>query len=161
MTSVTSTRSTSNVPAEDPKKKAQSILDSLPGNSLISKTAILSSGAGAAIYALSNEYYVVNEETVVAFCLLCIPYAVGKYGGPMYREWADGQINKIKNILNSARADHTSAVKSRIDNVQQMAGVVDITKTLFEVSKVLTIRQLFIAGADNVKGNCSTRGKGL
>jgi len=134
-TSLTSTRFTSNVPAEDPKKKAQSILESLPGNSLISKTAILSSGAGAAIYALSNEYLVVNEETVVAFCLLSVFYAVGKYGGPMYRDWADGQIDKIKNILNAARADHTSAVKSRIGNVQQMAGVVDITKTLFEVSK--------------------------
>merc|ERR1712230_222267 len=64
-TSLTSYRSSSTVPAEDPKKKAQSILDSLPGNSLISKTAILSSSAGAAIYAISNEYYVVNEETVV------------------------------------------------------------------------------------------------
>ncbi|KAI9746105.1 MAG: atp4 subunit B of the stator stalk of mitochondrial F1F0 ATP synthase [Claussenomyces sp. TS43310] len=134
-TSLTSSRSTSNVPAEDPKKKAQSILDSLPGNSLISKTAILSSGAGAAIYALSNEYYVVNEESVVAFCLLSIFFAVGKYGGPMYKEWADGQIEKVKGILNAARADHTSAVKARIDNVQQMGGVVDTTKALFEVSK--------------------------
>jgi F-type H+-transporting ATPase subunit b len=126
----------SGVPAEDPKKKAQSILDSLPGNSLISKTAILSSTAGAAIYAISNEYYVVNEESVVALSLLSIFYAVGKYAGPMYGEWADAQVNKIKNILNAARADHTEAVNARIKNVQQMGGVVDITKALFEVSKV-------------------------
>ena len=124
------------MPAEDPKKKAQSILDSLPGNSLISKTAILSSGAGVAIYALSNEYYVVNEESVVAFCLLSIFWAVGKYGGPMYSEWAEGQINKIKGILNAAREDHTAAVKTRIESVQQLGSVVDITKSLFEVSKV-------------------------
>jgi F-type H+-transporting ATPase subunit b len=135
--SLTSTRySSSNVPAEDPKKKAQSILDCLPGNSLVSKTAILSSGAGAAIYAISNEYYVVNEESVVALCLISVFVAIGKYAGPMYSEWAKGQVNKIKGILNAARADHTEAVKSRITNVQQMAGVVDITKTLFEVSKV-------------------------
>jgi len=134
-TSLTSYRSASNVPVEDPKKKAQSILDSLPGSSLISKTAILSSTAGVAIYALSNEYYVVNEETVIALCLLSIWGAVIKYGGPMYKEWADGQVNKIKGILNTARADHTEAVKSRIENVQQMGGVVDITKSLFEVSK--------------------------
>jgi F-type H+-transporting ATPase subunit b len=126
------------VPAEDPKKKAQSILDSLPGNSLVSKTAILSSGAGVAIYALSNEYYVVNEESIVAFCLLSVFWAIGKYGGPMYREWADSQINKIRGILNAAREDHTAAVKSRIENVKQMGGVVDITKALFEVSKVRT-----------------------
>merc|ERR1711939_421051 len=110
-TSLTSYRSSSTVPAEDPKKKAQSILDSLPGNSLISKTAI---------HAISNEYYVVNEETVVALCLLSIWGAVFKYGGPMYKEWADGQVNKIKGILNAARADHTEAVKTRIESVQQL-----------------------------------------
>jgi F-type H+-transporting ATPase subunit b len=125
------------VPAEEPKKKAQSILDSLPGNSLVSKTAILSSSAATAIYALSNEYYVVNEESVVAFCLLSVFFAVGKYGGPAYKEWAEGQVNKIKNILNAAREDHTSAVKARIESVQQMGGVVDITKQLFAISKVL------------------------
>lgn len=54
----------------------------------------------------------------------------------MYKEWADGQVNKIKGILNAAREDHTAAVKSRIENVQRMGSVVDITKTLFEVSKV-------------------------
>ena len=124
------------MPAEDPKKKAQSILDSLPGSSLISKTAILSSAAGVSIYAISNEYYVVNEESIVAFCLLSIFWAVGKYGGPMYCEWAEGQVNKIKGILNAARADHTEAVKTRIENVQEMGSVVDITKSLFEVSKV-------------------------
>jgi len=111
-TALTSYRSASNVPAEDPKKKAQSIIDSLPGNSLISKTAILSSGAGLAIYALSNEYYVVNEETVVAFCLLSVFYALGTYGGPLYKEWADGQVSKITNILNAARADHTPKLSS-------------------------------------------------
>lgn len=136
-TSLTSHRSASTVPAvEDPKKKAQSILDSLPGNSLVSKTAILSSSAGAAIYAISNEYYVVNEETIVALCLLSIWTAVFKFGGPMYKEWADGQVNKIKGVLNAARADHTEAVKTRIESVQQLGSVVDVTKTLFEVSKV-------------------------
>lgn len=123
------------VPTEDPKTKAQSILDALPGNSLISKSAILSSAAGLSIYALSNEYYVVNEETVVAFCLISVWTALIKYGGPVYKQWAESQNEKIKGILNAARADHSQAVKNRITNVQQMSGVIDITKTLFEVSK--------------------------
>ncbi|KAI1089622.1 hypothetical protein F5B19DRAFT_466497 [Rostrohypoxylon terebratum] len=131
--SSTTTRPASNVP--EPKVKAQSIIDSLPGSSLVSKTAILSSAAGLSIYAISNEYYVVNEETVVAFCLLSVWAALIKFGGPMYSEWADAQNARIKNILNSARADHTQAVKNRIENVQQMSSVVDITKSLFEVSK--------------------------
>lgn len=54
----------------------------------------------------------------------------------MYSEWADAQAEKVRNILNSARADHTQAVKNRIEDVKQMTEVIDITKTLFEVSKV-------------------------
>ncbi|MBE3043339.1 hypothetical protein IMZ48_12370 [Candidatus Bathyarchaeota archaeon] len=126
----------SNVPTEDPKKKAQSIIDSLPGNSLLSKTAILSSAAGMSVYAISNEYYIMNEESVVAFCLIAVWTAVIKYGGPAYSGWADAQNDKIKNILNQARLDHTEAVKTRIEDVQQMSGVVDVTKGLFAVSKV-------------------------
>ena len=54
----------------------------------------------------------------------------------MYKEWADGQTSKIKGILNAAREEHTTAVQRRIDNVKQLGGVVDVTKDLFEVSKV-------------------------
>jgi len=133
--SAAAVRYSSNVPAEEPKKKAQSILDALPGNSLISKTAILSSSAALSIYALSSEYYVMNEETVVAVCLLAVWGGLIKYGGPGYKAWAEAQNEKIKNILNSARADHTEAVKTRIEDVKQMSGVVDITKDLFAVSK--------------------------
>ncbi|KAJ9271976.1 hypothetical protein DTO271D3_93 [Paecilomyces variotii] len=131
----TASRSASNVPSEDPKKKAESILNALPGNSLVSKTAILSAAAGLSIAAISNELYVLNEETVAAFCLLSVFTGVAKYGGPAYKEWAQGQIQKQKDILNAARADHTNAVQQRIDNVQQLSGVVEITKQLFAVSK--------------------------
>lgn len=133
--SAVTSRNASNVPAEEPKKKAQSLIDALPGSSLVSKTAILSSTAALSAYAISNEYYVVNEETVVAFALLSVWGALIKYGGPMYTEWAETQNNKIKNILNQARADHASAVQTRIDDVKLMTGVVDVTKSLFEVSK--------------------------
>ncbi|KAK4230966.1 putative mitochondrial ATP synthase subunit 4 precursor [Podospora fimiseda] len=135
-TLVSSRSSSSNTPAsQDPKSKAQSLIDSLPGSSLLSKSAILSSAAGISIYALSNEYYVVNEETVVAFCLLSVWGALIKFGGPLYKEWAEAQNNKIKDILNSARADHTQAVKNRIEDVKQMSEVIDVTKALFQVSK--------------------------
>ena len=131
-----SRRHNSNVPQEDPKKKAQSIIDALPGNSYVSKTAILSATAGLSVFGISNEFLVINDETVVAFSLLTIFWAVAKYGGPMYSEWAEGQKQKLKGILNGARQDHMSAVQSRIDNVKQLGSVIDITKQLFEVSKV-------------------------
>ncbi|KAL8735870.1 MAG: hypothetical protein Q9181_002648 [Wetmoreana brouardii] len=133
--SLNSARFASNVPSEEPSKRAQAIVDSLPGNSFVSKTAILSAGAGVSVWAIANELYVVNEETVVMFATLSVFWAIAHYGGPFYKDWAEGQINKIKNILNSAREDHTSAVKRRIENVQQLGSVVEITKQLFEVSK--------------------------
>jgi F-type H+-transporting ATPase subunit b len=68
--------------------------------------------------------------------LLTIYWAVYNYAGPMYKEWAQGQSEKIKNILNAARDDHTNAVKARMDNVRDLSGVIDITKDLFAVSKV-------------------------
>lgn len=128
-------RFASNVPSEEPKRKAQSIIDAIPGGNLISKTAILSAGASVSIFGISNEFLVINEESVVAFCLLSVFWGVGKYGGPMYKEWAEGQVSKIKDILNSARRDHTTAVRARIDNVKQLGSVIDVTKQLFEVSK--------------------------
>ncbi|KAF2088067.1 hypothetical protein K490DRAFT_73061 [Saccharata proteae CBS 121410] len=129
------TRAASNVPAEDPKKKAQSIIDRLPGNSLASKISILSTGAALSVAAISNELYVVNEESIVMVSLLTVFWAVGTYGGPAYKEWAEAQNNKVKGILNAARKEHTSAVQQRIENVKDLSGVIDITKSLFEVSK--------------------------
>ncbi|PGH26799.1 ATP synthase subunit 4, mitochondrial [Polytolypa hystricis UAMH7299] len=134
-TTLTSTRSASNVPSEDPKSKAQSIIDSLPGSNLFSKTAILSAGAGLSIAAISNEIYVVNEETVAAFCIFTVFYGVAKLMGPMHNEWAQTQLQKQKDILNDARQRHTDAVAKRIEDVKQLSSVVEITKQLFEVSK--------------------------
>jgi F-type H+-transporting ATPase subunit b len=106
---------------------------------------------------------VVNEESIVAFALLTVFWAVARYGGPAYASWADGQIAKMKGILNSARDNHTQAVKDRIETVQQLGGVVDITKTLFEVSKVSKAEMNDIIGSrssdesDSATGNRTTR----
>lgn len=52
-----------------------------------------------------------------------------------YKNWAEGHITRIKDILNGARAEHTSTVKSRIDSVAQMKDVAAITEGLFALSK--------------------------
>lgn len=135
-TGLTATRGASNVPAEEPKQKAEAIIDALPGGKYVPKTALLAAGAGLSMFAISNELYVVNEESVVAFSLLTVFWGIAKYGGPMYKEWAESHISRMKAILNAARQDHTNAVKQRIDNVKELGGVVEITKQLFEVSKV-------------------------
>ena len=79
----------------------------------------------------------VNEESVVMFATLSVFWAVFHYGGPLYKDWADGQVNKIADILNAARAGHTDAVKARINNVKELGSVIDVTRQLFEVSKVV------------------------
>ena len=154
----TTTPRAQNVSQKDPKETANSIVSALPGNSLASKLAILSAGAGVSVAAISNELYVVNEESIVALSLLTIYWAVYHYGGPMYKEWAEGQNNKIKNILNAAREDHTNAVKARMDNVKDLSGVIDITKDLFAVSKVRgSCRQRYLSFR---KANKSIQGNG-
>lgn len=135
-TTYTCTRYASNVPDEDPAKKAQSILASLPGDSVLSKTAFLSAGAGLSVYAISNELYVFNEESIVAIAGFSVLWALIKYGSPIYNEFASNQAAKVSGILNAAREGHKEAVKARIDNVKQLGGVIDVTKQLFEVSKV-------------------------
>ena len=78
----------------------------------------------------------VNEESVVMLATLSVFWAVFHYGGPMYKDWAEGQIKKITDILNAAREGHKDAVKARINNVKELGSVIDVTKQLFEVSKV-------------------------
>lgn len=119
----------------EPSKKASSIIDSLPGNSVLSKTGILTAGAALTAIAVSKEIYVVNEETTVLAAFVGILAVIVQAGGGPYKEWADGHINRMKDLLNSARADHTQAVQSRIDSVSELKDVVGITKSLFAVSK--------------------------
>ncbi|KAL8957859.1 MAG: hypothetical protein Q9193_004972 [Seirophora villosa] len=128
-------RLASNIPSEDPSKKAQSIVDSLPGNSLVSKTAILSAGTGLATWAISAEIFVYNEESIVAFCTLCMFWGVYQYGGPHYTAWAMKHINRQKEVLYAAKDRHKVAVETRIEDVKRLGSVVEVTKQLFEVSK--------------------------
>jgi F-type H+-transporting ATPase subunit b len=140
-------------PAQDPKKTAQSIIDALPGSSLASKTAILSAGTGVSIWAISNELYVLNEESVVAFALLSVFYGIFKYGGPMYKDWADSTIAKIKGTLDEAKQGHADAVRTRIEDVKPLSNVVEITKGLFEVSKVGLFLLWSVMGSSGLWGS--------
>lgn len=120
---------------QEPKAKANSIIDALPGNSILSKTGILGTSTAAAIYAISNELYVVNDESILLFTFLCFTGIVVKFLAPGYKEWADARVKKVHEILNSSRTKHVDAVKQRISSVSELQNVQDITKVLFEVSK--------------------------
>jgi len=119
----------------DPKTKAASLIDALPGNNVVSKTGFITLGTGAAAWAVSKELFVVNEEVVIlgSFAVL-ISYIYSAAREP-YTKYANGIIQKINNTLSAARKEHTEAVRSRIDNVSGMKDVVDVTKALFALSK--------------------------
>ena len=112
------------------------MIDALPGSSLISKTAILSAGASLSVWAIANEIYVVTEETVTALCTATAFGGIFYYIKPMYVQWAQAHIDKVRNILYEAKQNHRNAISGRIQNVEELGGVIDITKALFEVSKV-------------------------
>nr|GAT56614.1 predicted protein [Mycena chlorophos] len=119
-----------------PEQRASEIINKLPESpNLITKagTAILGTGVVAA--AISSELYVVNEETILLAGSLIFLTLVARAIRQPYSDWADAQVARIKGVLDSARADHTQAVKDRIDNVAQMKDVVGLTKSLFALSK--------------------------
>ncbi|KAF9479568.1 ATP synthase [Pholiota conissans] len=119
-----------------PSERASEIIEKLPSSpSLITKTGTALLGVGAAAAAISQELYVVNEETIVLVASIIVFTYIGKVIREPYSQWAEGHIQRIKKILNDARAEHTGAVQERIDSVAQMKDVVSITKGLFALSK--------------------------
>lgn len=119
----------------DPKTKAQSLIDSLPGNSALSKSGILATGFAGASYAIANSLYVVNPESVLLACFAGVIVIMAKTVAPSYKQWAEGYIGNIKDQLNKAREEHVVAVQDRIDNVEKLSDVTATTKALFAVSK--------------------------
>ncbi|KAH9913074.1 ATP synthase [Epithele typhae] len=119
-----------------PEERAAEIINTLPSSpGLVTKTGTAILGTGLLATAISQELYVVNEETVIAagfFILITFIYRSAKDG---YREWAEDHINRFRNILNSSRSEHTQVVKDRIQSVEQMKDVVSITEGLFALSK--------------------------
>jgi len=125
--------STNTVP---PSKRAEELIEKLPSSpSYITKTGTAILGTGLIAAAISQELYVVNEETIVLIASLIVFTYIGKIIREPYSQWAEGHISRIRNVLNNARAEHTGVVKERIDSVGQMKDVVSITQGLFALSK--------------------------
>jgi F-type H+-transporting ATPase subunit b len=87
---VSSVRFQSTTPA--PAAKANALLDALPGNSLVSKTGIVTLTTATAAAAISNELFVLNEEVVILGSFVIFLGYVSTLVREPYREWADGQI---------------------------------------------------------------------
>jgi len=123
----------SNPPAD---QKAAEIIDKLPSSpNLVTKTGTVILGTGLLATAISQELYVLNEETVVLAGTFIMFAVIAKLLKEPYKEWAETNIQKIKSILDNSRSEHTQAVKDRINSVEQMKDVVSLTQGLFAISK--------------------------
>lgn len=120
---------------EDTKAKASSIIDILPGNNAISKTGILATTAAGTVYAIANQLYIVNEETILVGTFFAFSAIVAKFVAPLYKDFADSRVKHVSDILNASRTKHVEAVQSRIDSVSQLKDVVSTTNALFDLSK--------------------------
>lgn len=78
---------------QPPAEKASSIIDSLPGNSVVSKTGFVVLSTGALATAISQELYVVTEETIVLAGFIGIFTVIAKSIKEPYTEWAAEKIN--------------------------------------------------------------------
>ena len=119
----------------DPKAKAQSIIDALPGNNFLTKTGILGTSAAALVYAISNELYVINEESILLVSFLAAGVLLAKYVAPAYSSFAEARVKRVSDVLNASRQKHIDAVKDRINSVSALQNVSETTKILFDVSK--------------------------
>jgi len=118
-----------------PAERANSLIAALPGNSLVSKTGIVVLGTGAIATAISQELYVATDETVLLIGSIAILSFIAKIIREPYKEWANGHITRIKDILEVTRTEHTGAVEDRIASVSEMKNVVDVTRNLFALSE--------------------------
>ncbi|CAO3672704.1 unnamed protein product [Rhizopus stolonifer] len=120
---------------DEAKQKPNSILDTLPGNSIVSKVGYLGGFTGLSAFLISKEIYILNEETLVLVASAGLLTVLLKYLREPFSNMANEHIARIKNVMVKAREDHKAAVQERIDEAGQMKDLVDVTKALFELSR--------------------------
>ncbi|EIN06200.1 hypothetical protein PUNSTDRAFT_91008 [Punctularia strigosozonata HHB-11173 SS5] len=119
-----------------PAEKASELINNLPSSpGLVTKTGSVVLGTGLLATAISQELYVLNEETVLAVGFAILATFIARSMKEPYKNWAEGHIKRIKDVLEASRTEHTQAVKDRIGSVEKMKDVVSITEGLFALSK--------------------------
>ncbi|KAJ3167265.1 atp4 subunit B of the stator stalk of mitochondrial F1F0 ATP synthase [Geranomyces variabilis] len=119
----------------DPKVAAESLINMFPGDNLAAKSGSVLVGASIAAFLISKEIYLVDGEVFEMACIFGA-YGLWFWGGKDGAvEYFNGKKATIKNVLEQARGDHKAVVQERIQHIGKMSDIVDVTNSLFEMSK--------------------------
>lgn len=77
---------------EESKQKPNSIVDALPGNSIVAKAGYLTGATGLATFLISKEIYILNEETLVLIATTGLLGVLLKYLREPFTNMADEHI---------------------------------------------------------------------
>ena len=69
---------------QPPSERASAIINSVPSSSLLSKTGTIVLGTGLTAAAISQELYVMNEETVILAGFVILASFIGKVRGSVH-----------------------------------------------------------------------------
>ncbi|OMH85576.1 ATP synthase subunit 4, mitochondrial [Zancudomyces culisetae] len=127
--------STSNQVSKSSEEKATSIIASLPGDSMVTKTGYIAAATGLTALLISKEIYVFNEETVIlaAFASL-VTLLYTKVREPM-KQWGNEYRETLRDTMNSARQQHLELVDSKISSLSQLSNINAVNSDLFALSK--------------------------
>lgn len=121
----------------DPQKKAMEILNSLPNNKFISKTGFFLTSTAASLYAISNQFIVFHEESVLLFSFILFLCLFFKYIGPLFDNWANKEIKEMSEFMNGAKIKDIEKINERINELKPVINGCVVTKQLFDLSRVV------------------------
>ncbi|KAL7409707.1 ATP synthase [Mrakia frigida] len=120
---------------QTPEEKASALLEAVPEVSWATKTGTVLGGVALAAIAVSQEFYVVNSETIIFVATMATGTLLIKGISGPFDKWCEFHNNKKLKILTEARQGHYDAVANKIDQISLLSDSVQTTKDLYALSK--------------------------
>ncbi|KND01145.1 uncharacterized protein SPPG_04237 [Spizellomyces punctatus DAOM BR117] len=123
----------------DPKLEARSLIELFPGDNLAAKSSSVLVAASMAAYLISKEIYIIDAEVFEMVCIFGAYWLWYRGGKEGVLEYFKEKKATIKNVLESARADHKAVVQERVNHISKMSDIVNVTDALFDMSKEMVV----------------------
>ena len=124
-----------------PVAKANSLLDLVPGNSLLTKTGVVATGVGLTAVAISKEFLLLHPETIVLGAFAGMVVFLHQQVTPIVANELDTRADEIRKHLNAAGDARKANLLNEIEATKGNTETVGITKEIFAISKDITVLQ--------------------